>query len=292
MEEDYYELLGVYRDAKPEEIRRAYLRKAREWHPDVTSHSKEEANRMFILLGRAYETLSNPVLRTEYDKRNPTAGVRPWRRNPIEQPTAPQRPYYVQPQPSTLKERSSLGGVMAGVTNKLLEREYQQAQKEYKSKAEKAGREEIWRDFLDWLHENKSQAAAEEEAESEVETGVLTPPTSSETEVSPEVEEALQEFDWSAWDQEQKMAEPAITPELEEELRKFNWEEFEPPVSTQREEETVTEEEIPQLAKFRTRIPRPPAPVVPPVPRLGKLRRALPIVGEALKPWFKTGGSV
>ncbi len=61
---DYYQVLGVSRDASVEEIRRAYRKKARELHPDYAGVQSEEA---FKELSAAYETLSDPQKRQNYD---------------------------------------------------------------------------------------------------------------------------------------------------------------------------------------------------------------------------------
>ncbi len=65
---DYYEVLGVSRDATVEEIRRSYRKKARELHPDYAGPESEEA---FKELSVAYETLSDPKKRQMYDLRGP-----------------------------------------------------------------------------------------------------------------------------------------------------------------------------------------------------------------------------
>lgn len=65
MSDDYYAILGVSRDASPEEIKRAYRRLARELHPDVAD-GPEDAER-FKDVSRAYDVLSNPEKRRDYD---------------------------------------------------------------------------------------------------------------------------------------------------------------------------------------------------------------------------------
>jgi molecular chaperone DnaJ len=62
---DYYGALGVRQDATPEEIKRAYRRLAREYHPDV-NHEPGAAER-FKEIGRAYEVLSDPEKRRIVD---------------------------------------------------------------------------------------------------------------------------------------------------------------------------------------------------------------------------------
>lgn len=62
---DHYEVLGVARDAAPEEIKRAYRRLARELHPDV--NPSQEAAERFKQVTHAYDVLSDPQQRQRFD---------------------------------------------------------------------------------------------------------------------------------------------------------------------------------------------------------------------------------
>src|SRR5689334_10705263 len=62
---DYYEILGVAPDADGDEIQRAYRRRAREHHPDVSSRPGSEEQ--FKAVSEAYAVLSDPQRRRRYD---------------------------------------------------------------------------------------------------------------------------------------------------------------------------------------------------------------------------------
>ena len=65
---DYYEVLGVAREATQEDVKRAFRRLAVKHHPDRNPSSKEEARERFKEISEAYEVLSNPQKRTTYDQ--------------------------------------------------------------------------------------------------------------------------------------------------------------------------------------------------------------------------------
>ncbi|CFW92911.1 protein of unknown function [endosymbiont DhMRE of Dentiscutata heterogama] len=65
---DYYQILGISKDATPDQIKTAYRQLALKWHPDKNLNNRAEAERKFKEIVAAYEVLSNPTARAEYDK--------------------------------------------------------------------------------------------------------------------------------------------------------------------------------------------------------------------------------
>lgn len=66
MARDYYEILGVSRDTDKEDLKSAYRRLARKYHPDV--NKEPGAEERFKEINRAYEVLSEPETRARYDR--------------------------------------------------------------------------------------------------------------------------------------------------------------------------------------------------------------------------------
>lgn len=68
---DYYEILGVSRDASPEEMKKQYRQKSMQWHPDRwvngTDEEKKTAEEKFKEISEAYDVLSDPQKRAAYD---------------------------------------------------------------------------------------------------------------------------------------------------------------------------------------------------------------------------------
>jgi len=63
---DYYELLGLARDASADDIKKAYRKLARKYHPDVSKEAQAEAR--FKEIAEAYEVLKEPEKRAAYDR--------------------------------------------------------------------------------------------------------------------------------------------------------------------------------------------------------------------------------
>ena len=63
----YYDILGIGKNANEDEIKRAFRKKAHEYHPDKTGGSDVK----FKEINKAYQTLGNPELRKKYDQFGP-----------------------------------------------------------------------------------------------------------------------------------------------------------------------------------------------------------------------------
>ncbi|MDP3268356.1 MAG: DnaJ C-terminal domain-containing protein [Legionella sp.] len=66
MDKDYYKIMGVAKDASEKEIKTAYRKLARKYHPDISK--EKNAEEQFKEMGEAYEVLHDPVKRAEYDQ--------------------------------------------------------------------------------------------------------------------------------------------------------------------------------------------------------------------------------
>ncbi len=64
---DYYNVLGVPKDANEKDIKSAYRKLARKWHPDANPDNPKEAEEKFKELQEAYAVLSDPEKRSKYD---------------------------------------------------------------------------------------------------------------------------------------------------------------------------------------------------------------------------------
>lgn len=67
MKQDYYKILGVGKTASADEIKKAYRKRALEWHPDRHKNDKAEAERRFKQINEANKVLSDPFKRSVYD---------------------------------------------------------------------------------------------------------------------------------------------------------------------------------------------------------------------------------
>jgi len=85
---DHYQILGITQNSTPEEIKKAYFNKAKEFHPDrhfssMSDSLKNKLNALFSHLTLAYKTLYNPKIKMEYDL-NPSFKAASMEGRPVE----------------------------------------------------------------------------------------------------------------------------------------------------------------------------------------------------------------
>jgi len=66
--DNLYAVLGLSTDATQKQIRKAYLQSSLKWHPDKNPGKENEARQQFVKIGQAYEVLSDPAQKAQYDR--------------------------------------------------------------------------------------------------------------------------------------------------------------------------------------------------------------------------------
>ena len=66
---NYYEILGVERNVTPKDLKKAYKKLAKKWHPDLNKDNLKVAEEKMREINVAYDTLSDEVKRLDYDKK-------------------------------------------------------------------------------------------------------------------------------------------------------------------------------------------------------------------------------
>ncbi|MBR1859513.1 MAG: molecular chaperone DnaJ [Selenomonadaceae bacterium] len=65
---DYYEVLGINKNATDDEVKKAYKKLAKKWHPDLNPDNKKEAEEKMKEINEAYDILKDPKKRAQYDQ--------------------------------------------------------------------------------------------------------------------------------------------------------------------------------------------------------------------------------
>ena len=89
---NYYQILGLQRDVSQEEIKKAYRRIAKQYHPD-SNPGNREAEKKFKEASEAYEVLGNEEKRKNYDHKPPTVSYNQTQPNPAENKTTVKQPF-------------------------------------------------------------------------------------------------------------------------------------------------------------------------------------------------------
>lgn len=66
---NYYEILGVDRNVSPKDLKKAYKKLAKKWHPDLNKDNLKVAEEKMRAINVAYDILSDEVKRLDYDKK-------------------------------------------------------------------------------------------------------------------------------------------------------------------------------------------------------------------------------